>query len=131
MYANSAAAQSVVNRMEAYGVQASGEVVTTEYHDGVSYDEQMTLSQLIKAGGRVSRVRLLTENWGGVHMADISYIHGTLPSGKVVPLYVEAGSGPLWGPKGMKGQFIAWAKAEGVFAKGCGLLDEENWSVLY
>lgn len=131
MFATTAAAQDLVDRLQGYGVQATGEVVTEEYHRGVSYNDEMTLGELVRQGGRVTRVRLLTESWAGVRMADISYIHGTLPSGKVVPLRVEAGSGPLWGPKGMKGQFIEWAKAEGVFAKGCGLLDEENWSVLY
>lgn len=131
MYANTEAAQNVVDRMHAYGVQATGEVVTSEYHDGVDYAEQLSLGELVRRGGKITRVRLLTESWAGTRMADISYIHGTLPSGQVVPLRVEMGSGPLWGPKGMKAQFIEWAKAEGVYAKGCGLLDENNWSVLY
>lgn len=128
MYANTNEAQQVVNRMQAYGVRATGEVVTQEYHQGISYDDQMTLGELVRKGGRVTRVRLLTERWPSGRMADISYIHGTLPSGKVVPLYVDAESGPL---RGMKASFIEWAKREGVFAKGCGLLDEANWSVLY
>lgn len=129
MYANTTAAQAVVDRMVAYGVQASGEVVTAEYHQGVDYADQMTLGALVAAGGRVTRVRLLTEVWPGRgRMADISYIHGTLPSGKVVPLYVDVQSGAL---RDLKGEFIAWARREGVYAKGCGLLDEANWSVLY
>jgi hypothetical protein len=111
-----------------YGVVESGLPVGHEYHSGVDYADQMTLGELVRQGGRVTRVRLLTERWPSGRMADISYIHGTLPSGKVVPLYVDAMGGPL---RGMKGEFIEWAKREGVFAKGCGLLDEGNWSVLY
>ena len=131
MYATSAEAERLVERLQSYGVHADGEVVGAEYHSGVSYDNQMTLGQLVRAGGRVTRVRLLTENWGGRRMADISYIHGTLPDGTVVPLYIDASGGPLYGPQGMKHEFVEWAKREGVFAKTCGLLDEENWSVLY
>lgn len=131
MYATTNAAQDLVNKLTAYGVRCDGEVVTHEYHEQVSYDNQMTLGELVAKGGRVTRVRILTDNWGGQKMADISYIHGTLPSGQIVPLYVQAGSGPLWGPKGLKAQFITWAKEEGVYAKGCGLLDESNWSVLH
>lgn len=130
MYATTAAAQDLVNKLQSYGVQATGEVVTAEYHDQVSYDNQVTLGELVKGGGRVTRVRILTDNWGGQRMADISYIHGTMADGTIVPLYVEVGSGPLWGPKGLKSQFIDWAKREGVYAKGCGLIDEGNWSVL-
>jgi hypothetical protein len=131
MYATTAAAEALVNKLNAYGVQGTGEVVTSEYHDQVSYDNQMTLAELVKAGGRVSRVRILTDNWAGQRMCDISYIHGVLPNGTIVPLYVDCGSGPLWGPKGLKARFIAWGKREGVYAKGCGLLDENTWSVLH
>ena len=32
--------------------------------------------------------------------------------------------------RNLRADFIEWAKAEGVFAKGIGLLDGGNWSVL-
>lgn len=132
MYANTVEAQKVVDRMHAYGVQATGEVVTQEYHSQVDYADQMTLGDLVRAGGKVTRVRILTGNWGGIKMADISYIHGTLPSGKIVPLYVDVHTTTLWGKQGVKAQFIEWAKRERVFAKGCGLLDEQGtWAVLH
>lgn len=132
MYATTAAAEALVNRMSAYGVQASGEVVTAEYHDGVSYDNEMTLGQVAKAGGRITRVRILTGNWGGRRFGDISYVHATLPNGTTVPVRIGVDNGiPLYGPRGLKATFIAWAKEEGVFAKGIGLLDEGNWSVLH
>jgi hypothetical protein len=132
MYANSTQAQDLVDRLQDYGVRCDGEVVTSEYHDQVSYDNLMTLAEVAEHGGRITRVRLLTESWAGTRMADISYIHATLADGTIVPVrHDEAGSGPLWGPKGMKSQFIEWAKSQGVYAKGLGLLDESNWSVLY
>ena len=117
---------------EKYGVdETNGLVNGTEYHASVDYANEMHLGDFAKAGGKISRVRILTGNWGGVLMADISYIHGVLPNGTVVPINVQVGNGtPLYGPKGIKAQFIGWAKEEGVFAKGIGLLDEANWSVL-
>lgn len=132
MYANTAEAQIVVDKMQSYGVVATGEVVTGEYHSQVDYADQMTLAEVAARGGKVTRVRLLTEVWGpGVRMADVSYMHATLPDGKIVPLYVGIDSGALYGPKGVKARMIEWAKSEGVYAKGLGLLDEENWSVLH
>lgn len=154
MFANTAAAQSVVDRMEAYGVQCTGEVVTAEYHQNVEYSNEMFLSEVAAQGGRISRVRILKE-YG---RCDISYIHATIPGGRrgcashqsidggpssmcvecvaktkdrVVPvrLNIPAGSTCLWFRQ-VKGAFIEWAKAEGVYAKGLGLLDEGTWAVL-
>lgn len=129
MYATTTAAQTVVNRLEAYGVHAEGEVVTGEYHDGVDYANQMTLAEVFNGRGRVTRVRLLQER-GRV---DISYIHATMLDGTVVPVdlgSMPTGSHMLW-RREVKAAFIAWGKAEGVYAKGLGLLDESNWSVLH
>lgn len=127
MFANTAEAQAVVDRMQAYGVQATGEVVTAEYHKQVTA-EPMTLSEIAARGGRISRVRILKE-YG---RCDISYIHATLADGTIVPVNMcwmpSSGIG-LWFRE-VKGEFIAWAKAEGVYAKGLGLLDEGNWAVL-
>ena len=61
-------------------------------------------------------------------LCDISYIHATLPDGRTVPVYL--GVGNCTPRPALKAAFIAWAKEEGVFAKGLGLLDESNWSVL-
>jgi hypothetical protein len=130
MYANTPAATAVLDKMVAYGVRASGEVVSSDYHDGVSYDEEMTLGELVRNGGKISRVRLLTDVWPGRgRIADVSYIHGMLPSGKIVPIRVELEPGIMM--RELKGRMIDWAKEHKVFAKGCGLLDESTWSVLY
>lgn len=128
MYANTAAAADLVNRMHAYGVQADGEVVTQEYHQQVSYDNEMTLAEVAKRGGKVTRLRVLQERG----RCDISYIHATLADGTVVPVRVDLPNGSMCIPRrALKGDLIAWAKEQGVFAKGLGLLDESNWSVLY
>ena len=112
-------------------METNGLLEGHSYHAGVDYANEMQLSDFAKAGGVVTRVRVLTGFWGGVKMADISYIHGKLPNGTTVPLNVQVENGvPLWGPRGLKAKLIAWAEDQGVYAKGLGLLDENNWSVL-
>ena len=116
---------------ERYGVnETNGLIDGHAYHAGVSYDDEVTLAELARRGGKITRIRILTGSWGGVKMADISYIHGEV-DGKTVPVRVAVSGTPLWGPQGLKAQFIAWGKEEGVFAKGIGLLDEANWSILH
>lgn len=130
MYATTIEAEKLVDRLQAYGVQCDGEVVTQEYHEQVSYDDQMTLGQVAEAGGRISRLRFLTEYVPGqTRYYDVSYCHATLPGGKIVPVVVDFDS--FWIPqRQVKGHLIEWAKQHGVYAKGLGLLDEGNWSVL-
>lgn len=109
-----------------YGVQFEGTLVGTEYHAGVDYTNQMTLKEVSAAKGKITRVRLLQEGiW-----CDISYIHATLPDGHIVNVTL---TGPSHGIKRfeLKGEFIAWAKDQGVFAKGIDLLNESVWSVLH
>ena len=108
--------------------ETNGLIDGAAYHEEVDYSILYTLAMVKDEGGRISRVRLLTERWPAGRMADVSYIHATLPSGKIVPVQVGASSTFLWK---MKGEFIEWAKREGVFAKSIGLLDEANWSVMY
>lgn len=119
---------------EKYGVVETNPLVSGhEYHASVDYADEITLAEVARRGGRISRVRVLTGSWAGQKMADVSYIHAVLPSGKIVPVNVtgDLQGVPLWGPKGLKSQLIAWAREEGVFAKALGLLDEGNWSVLH
>lgn len=110
-----------------YGVRQ-----TSPIEDGYNFDrDNITLAELAARGGRITRVRLLTESWPGGRYADVSYIHGVLGDGTPVRLTDQPGSGPLWGAKGVKARMIEWAKESGVFAKSLGLLDENNWSILY
>lgn len=108
----------------------NGLVDGAAYHSAVDYGHQYSLSEVAEAGGKITRVRLLTEVWPGVgRMADVSYIYATLPDGKTVP--VRIGVDNLTPLRELKGAFIAWATREHVSAKNLGLLDEGNWSTLY
>lgn len=99
------------------------------YHGEVDYSHTYSLLAVKECGGRISRVRLLTERWPSGRIADVSYIHATMPNGKVVP--VEVGIDNCTPLHQIKKAMIEWAKREGVYAKGIGLLDEGNWSILY
>lgn len=94
------------------------------YHGGIDYSEPHTLRMVADAQGRITRVRILAE---GMY-CDISYIIATLGDGRQVPVQVEVANCSKF--RELKKEFIAWAKNEGVYAKGLGLLDEGNWSIL-
>lgn len=113
-----------------YGAtESNGLVDGSAYHNAVDYSRNYSLSELQQAGGKISRLRILTEYipHARVRMADVSYCHGVLPSGEIVPVDVYITGVNFFK---FKGELISLAKSEGVFAKGIGLLDESNWSVL-
>lgn len=115
---------------ERYGVNETNglDIVGYDYHDQVSYEDQMTLAQVAAAGGKITRLRILGGGPSDGFYADISYCHATLPNGKIVPVY---GDYPMcFQLRRLKGELIEWAKQHKVYAKGLGLLDENNWSVL-
>lgn len=96
----------------------------------------VTLRDLADQGGRITRLRLLTEVWPGRgRLADVSYIHGRLADGTPVRVIDPAGHLDSFGMPmragGVQRRLVEWAKAEGVYAKGVGLLDQGNWSILY
>lgn len=94
------------------------------FHTAVDYTRQLSLAEVSDAKGHISRVRILAEG----PRCDISYIIATLPDGSMHPVRVNGNtSGYL---RDLKRDFITWAKEERVFAKGLGLLDENNWSIL-
>lgn len=112
------------DRMSAYGVQFEGTQVGPEYHSQVS-SETISLREVSDRGGRITRVRILQERG----LCDVSYIHATLADGSIVRVSPDFDS--LCVPRRqMKGNMIEWAKEQGVYAKGLGLLDDSNWSVL-
>ena len=98
------------------------------------YDREwahMRLAELVAKGGKITRVRFLTERVMGGRVADLSYVHGVLPDG--TPVRVDGLPALFlasW-KKGVYSELIKWAKSEGVYAKGIGLIDESNWSVMY
>lgn len=115
-------------KLDNYGVRYSGEQVDHRYHEAVSKDEPITLSELNERGGRVSRVRLL----GEYGRYDVSYIHGILPDKTVIRLRLDGlDNCSLIPRRQIKGEFIRWAKNQGVYAKGLGLLDDGNWSMMH
>lgn len=110
-----------------YGVSESSPLPSANYHSEVDYSSPMSLAQVAAAGGRITRLRVLGGGPSDGFMADVSYCHATLPDGRTVPV----DGAPMCFPfRRIKGELIAWAKEQGVFAKGLGLLDEGNWSVL-
>lgn len=109
-----------------YGAtEVNGLVDGHAYHAQVDYSRFYSLAQVKELGGKITRVRVLTEG----PFRDVSYINATLPNGEIVN--VSVGVNNMTHRSKFKGELIAWAAREGVFAKGIGLLDEGNWSVLY
>lgn len=102
-----------------------------KYHGSVDHSDRYTLRRLQNEGGRVSRLRVLTEWTPMGRFADISYCHGELPDGRTVSILIDGPESHLIQWNKFSGVLIDWAKSQGVFAKGLGLLDRANWSVLY
>lgn len=99
-----------------------------EYHSSVSYADQMTLSEVAAAGGKLTRIRILGGGPSDGFYADISYIHATLPNGKIVPLYQNY---PMCFPiRTLKKVLLAWAKEEGVFGKKVDLFNDGIYDIL-
>lgn len=103
------------------------DLIGYDYHERVNYAEELSLREVADRGGKITRLRILGGGPSDGFRCDISYCHATLPNGDTVPVRVNASTGFI---RSLKGDLIEWAKSEGVFAKGLGLLDENNWSVL-
>ena len=115
---------SVYEKLDFYGVQYDG-----EQGPYVEQEEHMRLVEFaMNKGAKVTRVRWIGSRWEGY---DLSYMHGVLPNGKSVRIedaHLAVSLCPLFK---RKGALIEWAKSEGVFAKGLGMLDESVWSTLH
>lgn len=108
-----------------YGAdETNGLVDGSAYHRSVDYSRTLSLREVSDLGGKITRVRLLTEG----NRCDVSYIHASLPDGTIVNVY--NGIDNLTPRRMLKASMIAWAKREGVYAKGIDLLNDGNWSVL-
>lgn len=100
-------------------------------HDWDNFEQDaITLHELARRGGRISRLRMLTEP--GTPFLDVSYCHGILPNGRNVRLNVAP---PMLrkgrGSEPYMSDMIAWAKDEGVHGKSIGMLDRGVWSILH
>lgn len=110
-----------------YGVQYSGELVGPDYHDQIDHSQgDWSLADVARAKGKITRVRILKDP-GYNAPCDVSYIHATLPDGRIVPVRCPVGHG-RYGD--VVTRFLAWARNEKVYAKRLGLLDRANWSVM-
>lgn len=112
-----------------YGAtQTNGLVDGHAYHGEVDYSVRpLSLAEVKAEGGKITRVRILTERTYGGTLCDISYIHATLRNGKTVPVQSELNN--LTPLRNLKKAMLDWAQREGVFAKSIGLIDEGNWSI--
>lgn len=113
------------DRAARYGVHETNPLALSSHtHETVNYDlGDIPLSDPDLVS--INRLRLLTER--GYPYYDISYCYGTLKDGTHVR--VDLGASRL-SRRNLKGELIRLAKEAGRFAKGMGLLDEGNWSIL-
>jgi hypothetical protein len=117
-----AAADRSAHLAMAYGVNETNPLWTS----GVTHE---TIQESVRLGDprleRVTRLRLLTEP--GYPYFDISYIYGVLKDGTHCRIDTHPG---CLGRRTIKRDLIEWAREEGAYAKGLGLLDDANWSIL-
>ena len=107
-----------------YGVNETNPLwVSESTHENVDFSIHCRLGD--PRLERITRLRLLTEP--GYPYFDISYVYGVLKDGTHVRIAGDPGS---LGRKTIKADLVAWAREEGAYAKGLGLLDDSNWSIL-
>lgn len=119
-------ATDIYTKLQSYGVAFEGE--QGEYIAG---EVDMTLAELAAQGGRIVRVRWIGGDYlpGRGKCYDLSYVQGELKDGRRVSL-THLPAAFLVPRRQIKGALIEWAKEEKVFAKGLGLLDDGNFSIL-
>lgn len=109
-----------------YGVREDNNISTAAYdHSSVDYtvgDVPLSEPELV----RIDRIRLLTER--GYPLFDVSYVYGTLRDGRHVR--VDLGNHQL-PRKGLKRELVRLAQEAGRYAKGMGMLDDGNISILW
>ena len=115
-----------------YGVQYEGTLVGHDYHSQVESGHEYTLAELKAEGGRITRMRFIGGDYipGRGKCYDISYIHGMIGERTVRISLSYCDNWNLIPRRNLKKAMIDWAKAEGVYAKGLGMLDDGNYSIL-
>jgi hypothetical protein len=110
-----------------YGAQETNGLTDAQaYHESVDRSGPLwTFQELQAAGGKVTRLRLLSDP--GFPFWDVSYCHGTLPDGRIVPVQTTFFQLPK---RNTIGAIINDARVEGYYAQRLGLLDRSNWSTL-
>jgi len=111
-----------------YGAtQTNGLVDGAAYHEQTDRTRRYSLAEVKAEGGKITRVRILTERTFGGTLCDISYINATLRDGRQVEVFHPLNN--LTPLRNLKKSMLDWAQSEGVFAKSIGLIDEGNWSI--
>ena len=119
-----AAANRSMDLAVRYGVNETNPLWTSEVtHETIEVYTTLGDPDL----ARITRLRLLTDP--GCPFFDISYCYGVMKDGRHAR--IEGGHMPVsLGRRTLKRDLIEWARAEGAYAKGLGLLDDSNWSIL-
>ena len=119
-----AAASRSMDLAVRYGVDETNPLWMSEAtHENVDYSIDTYLGDPEIA--RVVRLRLLTEP--GYPYYDVSYCYVQMKDGRYARL---GGHIPTLSKRFLKRDLIEWAREAKVYAKGLGLLDEGNWSIL-
>lgn len=115
-----------------YGVHYEGTLVGPAYHDSVEKGIDYTLAELKAQGGRITRIRMIGGDYipGRGKCYDVSYVHGMIGDKTVRISLNYLDNWNLIPRRNIKKAMIDWAKAEGVFAKGLGMLDDGVYSIL-
>lgn len=113
-------ANNTVDYRNIYGTTETNGLV-----DGPAYHEiERESVDWTEPGLKITRLRLLTDV--DCPFYDVSYCHGVL-DGKPVVVLLPFHQVPV---RFATAYLIAQAKEAGVFAKGLGILDKANWSIL-
>lgn len=120
------ATDDIYTKLHSYGVAFEG-----EQGPYVHTEEAMPLRELGARGGKIVRVRWIGGDYimGRGKCYDLSYVHGVLKDGTRVSI-THLPAAFLVPRRELKKELIEWAREEGVYAKGLGLLDDGNFSIL-
>jgi len=97
--------------------------VGPNYHDSINRDEEIYWTD--KRLQKIVRVRLLSDP--GLPFWDISYCHGRLSDGRLVPVCLPFHQLPK---KGLFRSIVNHAKKDNVYAKGLGFFSDLIYSKL-
>jgi hypothetical protein len=110
-----------IDYRETYGARETNGLTSSAYH----YERESTADVEWTAPGlRITRLRLISDP--GFPLWDVSYCHGKL-NGADVDVLLPFSQLPK---RGMRRAIVEAAKADGVFAKGIGILDVDVISPL-
>lgn len=116
---------------DAYDIASRYGVALEGSQGHIPTEQAMSLGELSDAKGKVIRVRFIGGDYipGRGKCWDLSYATGELPDGTKVRI-THLPAMFLIPRRAFKANLISWAREERVFAKGLGMLDEGNWSIL-